>query len=172
MSVLTSLQTYKVGVHFEALYEGLFMLPWNPGTLKLDSILPLFKCAFPLLSLICPSHFFQCIETLHCTFLTVVHFPGSQKPCLYYIWPSHIFQQQESLIYTVYDCRTFSSSILLLMEDFLHHLRGMDYFLPKILSLENVRYAVSWVWNLCDNVALFPHLNLGHFPADIFQSSD
>ena len=165
------------------------MSPWIPGTLELDSILPLFKCAYSLLSSICPSHFFQCTETLYCTLydgstfsrvkkalsllhMTVEHFPTAQKPCLHYIWLSNIFQQQESLFSTVYDGRTFSRECLLLMEDFLHHLRGMDYFLPKILILENVRYAVSWVWNLCDNVALFPHLNLGHFPADIFQSSD
>ena len=118
------------------------------------------------------STFSRVTKVLSILHMTVAHFPAARTRHLYCLWRSHIFQQQENVIYTVYDGRTLSSGNITVMEDFLHHLRVMDYFLPKILILENVRYADSWVWNLCHNVALFPHLNFGHFPADIFQSSD
>ena len=71
-------------------------------------------------------------------FVTVWHFPTGRNSPLDYLWPSDIFQ---------------------------HHSLVLDYFLPQMQIVENVRFALSWVWKMCDNVSHFPHLNFEHFPA-------
>ena len=54
-----------MGAHFEAVDEGISWRPWIPGTLKLDSILSLFKCVslFPDQGRICVVFFpFQIVH--------------------------------------------------------------------------------------------------------------
>ena len=71
-------------------------------------------------------------------FVTVWHFPTGRKSPLDYLWPSDMFQ---------------------------HHSWVLDYFLPQMQIVGNVRFALSWGWKMCDNVSHFPHLNFEHFPA-------
>ena len=71
-------------------------------------------------------------------FVTVWHFPTGRNSPLDYLWLSDIFQ---------------------------HHSWVLDYFLPQMQIMENVRFALSWVWKMCDNVTHFPHPNFEHFPA-------